>query len=110
MVNGLTLFYLLLHKVTRSFGYILVLAVVRNFLYGALFTLIAAEFGFVMLGAPDFLGDAGAHIEHPLKIKSLLLLFFTVLIKGISGFQSGFQSGSKRARFNFLSCLKLSFL
>ena len=59
-----------------------------------------------MLGAPDFLCDAGAHIEHPFKIKSLLLLFFAVLIKGITGF----EGGAECARCNFISSLNLSFL
>ena len=59
-----------------------------------------------MLGAPDFLCDAGAHIEHPFKIKSLFLLFFAVLIKGITCF----EGGAKCARCNFISSLNLSFL
>ena len=59
-----------------------------------------------MLSAPDFLSDAGAHIENPFKIKSLLLLFFAELIKGIASL----EFGAECARFTFLSSLNLSFL
>ena len=88
MVNGLTLFNLLLHKVSRPFGDVLVLGVVRNLLQGAFFALIAAEFGGIMLGAPDFLSDTSTHLEHSIKIKSLLLLFLAKLVIWVALFES----------------------
>ena len=88
MVNGLTLLNLLLHEVSGPFGDVLVLGVVSILLQGALFALIAAEFGGVMLGAPDFLSDASTHLEHSIKVKSLLLFFLAKLEIGVALFEN----------------------